>query len=129
MGGNPFVATKGPSASAPITGRDMLFSPRTLPAPVVGRRCARSNVRAPLPLPTTKSAGDLEATLNLGVGMVAVVGASGADAALRRLAALGLEAWALGTVGVDDGSTDAHVVRGTKGVHGGAVRMTGAYRT
>ena len=72
---------------------------------------------------------DLEATLNLGVGMVAVTGASGADAALRRLAALGLEAWVLGTVGVDDGSNDAHVVRGTKGVHGGAVRMTGAYRT
>ena len=72
---------------------------------------------------------DLEATLNLGVGMVAVTGASGADAALRRLAALGLDAWVLGTVGVDDGSSDAHVVRGTKGVHGGAVRMTGAYRT
>ena len=73
--------------------------------------------------------GDLEATLNLGVGMVAVTGASGADAALRHLAALGLPAWVLGTVGVDDGALGADIVRGSKGVHGGAVRMTGSYRT
>ncbi|HEY5515250.1 MAG TPA: phosphoribosylformylglycinamidine cyclo-ligase [Pengzhenrongella sp.] len=73
--------------------------------------------------------GDLEATLNLGVGMVAITGASGAEAALRHLAALGLPAWVLGTVGVDDGSAGAHIVRGSKGVRGGAVRMTGTYRT
>ncbi|HEY8721648.1 phosphoribosylformylglycinamidine cyclo-ligase [Pengzhenrongella sp.] len=72
---------------------------------------------------------DLEATLNLGVGMVAVTGASGADAALRHLASLGLPAWVLGTVGVDDGAQGADIVRGSKGVHGGAVRMTGSYRT
>jgi phosphoribosylformylglycinamidine cyclo-ligase len=72
---------------------------------------------------------DLEATLNLGVGMVAVTGAGGVDAALRHLAACGLPAWVLGTIGADDGAEGAHIVRGTKGVHGGAVRMTGAYRT
>lgn len=72
---------------------------------------------------------DLEATLNLGVGMVAVTGASGADAALRHLAVRGLSAWVLGTVGDDDGSEGAHIVRGSKGVRGGAVRMTGTYRT
>ena len=72
--------------------------------------------------------GDLEATLNLGVGMVAVTGANGADDALRNLAARGLPAWVLGTVEVDDGSHGAHIVRGSKGVHGGAVRMSGSYR-
>ena len=73
--------------------------------------------------------GDLEMTLNLGVGMVAVTGADGAESALRNFAARGLPAWVLGTVGVDDGSHGAHIVRGSKGVHGGAVRMRGNYRT
>ena len=73
--------------------------------------------------------GDLEMTLNLGVGMVAVTGADGAESALRNFAARGLPAWVLGTVGVDDGSHGAHIVRGSKGVHGGAVRMRGDYRT
>ena len=73
--------------------------------------------------------GDLESTLNLGVGMVAVVGPEGADSALALLAARGLTAWVLGTVGADDASVGAHIVRGSKGVHGGAVRMTGSYRT
>ena len=73
--------------------------------------------------------GDLEVTLNLGVGMVAVTGADGAESALRNFAARGLPAWVLGTVGVDDGSHGAHIVRGSKGVHGGAVRMRGDYRT
>ncbi|MEP7765956.1 phosphoribosylformylglycinamidine cyclo-ligase [Sanguibacter sp. 25GB23B1] len=71
---------------------------------------------------------DLENTLNLGVGMVAVVGADGADAALVRLSALGLPAWVLGTVTTDDGAQDAGVLRGSKGVDGGAVRLVGEYR-
>jgi phosphoribosylformylglycinamidine cyclo-ligase len=41
---------------------------------------------------------EVEKTLNMGVGMVAVVPAAQADAALRELAALGQPAWALGTV-------------------------------
>jgi phosphoribosylformylglycinamidine cyclo-ligase len=69
---------------------------------------------------------DLEATLNLGVGMVAVVAADGADAALASLARSGVPAWVLGEVGSDDGAGD--VVRGTKGVHGGGVRLCGTYR-
>lgn len=72
---------------------------------------------------------DLENTLNLGVGMVAVVGADGADAALARLAHLGLPAWTLGTVTPDDGSSGAGIVRGAKGVDGGAVRLHGEYRS
>lgn len=76
---------------------------------------------------------DLENTLNLGVGMVAIVGQDGADAALARCAELGLTAWVLGTVGVLDDSVAASaggedLVVGTKGVHAGAVRLTGDYR-
>ena len=71
---------------------------------------------------------DLERTLNLGVGMVAVVAADRADAALARLAARDLEAWALGVV-VDGPPQDApDVVRGAKGVLGGAVLTVGRYR-
>jgi phosphoribosylformylglycinamidine cyclo-ligase len=73
--------------------------------------------------------GDLENTLNLGVGMVAVTSPDGADAAVAHLERLGLAAWPLGTVTADDGATGPDVVRGSKGVRGGSVRMTGAYRT
>jgi phosphoribosylformylglycinamidine cyclo-ligase len=72
---------------------------------------------------------DLESTLNLGVGMVAVTSPEGADAAVAHLAGRGLAAWPLGTVGPDDGATGPDVVRGSKGVHGGAVRLIGRYRT
>lgn len=72
---------------------------------------------------------DLEATLNLGVGMVAVVGPDGVDAALARLAADGVPAWVLGAVRADDGATGRDIVRGTKGVHGGGVHLHGGYAT
>jgi phosphoribosylformylglycinamidine cyclo-ligase len=75
---------------------------------------------------------DCERTLNLGVGMVAIVGPSGVDAALARLAARGVPAWVLGRVSsaADAARTDpmSDVVTGTKGVAGGAVRMAGEYR-
>lgn len=73
---------------------------------------------------------DLEHTLNLGVGMVAVVGADGADATLRRAAEMGLSPWVLGEVrgAATTTTADGDVVSGTKGVDGGAVRLTGAYR-
>ncbi|KQX62079.1 phosphoribosylformylglycinamidine cyclo-ligase [Angustibacter sp. Root456] len=69
---------------------------------------------------------DLERTLNLGVGMVAVVSASSADAAVRRLEARGLPAWVLGTVRTHDAADDSgDLTQGAKGVDGGAVRMLG----
>ncbi|MFV0252507.1 MAG: phosphoribosylformylglycinamidine cyclo-ligase [Beutenbergiaceae bacterium] len=72
---------------------------------------------------------DLENTLNLGVGMVAIVGADGADHALARAHGLGLRPWVLGTVAATGGDVAApDVVAGTKGVDGGAVRLTGDYR-
>ncbi|HEY3870564.1 MAG TPA: phosphoribosylformylglycinamidine cyclo-ligase [Actinocrinis sp.] len=42
--------------------------------------------------------GELERTLNMGVGMVAVVPADAADAALAHLRELGQQAWLLGTI-------------------------------
>ena len=72
---------------------------------------------------------DLEGTLNLGVGMVAVVSPSDADSLIAASAAAGVPAWALGTVVADDGrATGPDVVRGSKGVSGGAVYLSGEYR-
>ena len=86
---------------------------------------------------------DLEGTLNMGVGMVAIVGAEGADAALAHCQRMGLPAWVLGTVASLDGEgqwaggqhtgggaglSTTDLVAGTKGVQGGAVQMTGSYR-
>ena len=73
---------------------------------------------------------DLEATLNLGVGMVAIVAPDGVDEALRLLADRGVPTWVLGEVrdaaAIDD---QPAVVRGTKGVHAGGVQLHGEYRT
>jgi phosphoribosylformylglycinamidine cyclo-ligase len=72
--------------------------------------------------------GDLERTLNLGVGMVAVLDAARAEEAVRRLAGRGLDAWVLGTVGAGGAPADAEdVVQGAKGVHGGAVVTVGEH--
>ena len=46
---------------------------------------------------------ELEATLNLGVGMVAVVSRDDTDAALRLLSTAGVEAWACGEVTAEPG--------------------------
>ncbi|MDO5627143.1 MAG: phosphoribosylformylglycinamidine cyclo-ligase [Mobilicoccus sp.] len=72
---------------------------------------------------------DLERTLNIGVGFVAVVAPEDVDAALRRCADLHLPAWVAGRV-VDHDTTsrdDAEVVQGAKGVHGGAVQVFGRH--
>jgi len=75
---------------------------------------------------------DLEGTLNLGVGMVAIVAAEAVDGVLAHAAELGLPAWELGTVRHGDPTTDVigapGFVAGTKGVDGGAVLLSGAYR-
>lgn len=73
---------------------------------------------------------DLERTLNLGVGMVAIVDASVADAALARLNARGMTSWVMGKVGaVSKNAQGAGLdyVQGAKGVDGGAVLMRGAF--
>ncbi|MDR2256703.1 phosphoribosylformylglycinamidine cyclo-ligase [Galactobacter valiniphilus] len=72
---------------------------------------------------------DLERTLNVGVGMVAIVEADKADAAIERLAARGSKAWVAGEVTElsDEILADPETVQGAKGVDGGAVRLTGSY--
>jgi phosphoribosylformylglycinamidine cyclo-ligase len=75
---------------------------------------------------------DLERTLNLGVGMVAVVAPEAADEAVARLHSRGLASWVAGTVGaVTDEAAGAgqDFMQGAKGVDGGAVLLTGAYAT
>ena len=73
---------------------------------------------------------DLEGTLNLGVGMVAVVEPGVVDAVLRVAEGSEIPAWVLGEVH-DAGKYEAQgrVVSGTKGVDGGAVDIHGTYRT
>jgi phosphoribosylformylglycinamidine cyclo-ligase len=73
---------------------------------------------------------DLERTLNLGVGMVAIVSAEAADAAVTRLNERGVPSWIMGTVTADSDSilkTGPDYVQGAKGVDGGAVRLVNAY--
>ncbi|MBO3725248.1 phosphoribosylformylglycinamidine cyclo-ligase [Actinomyces bowdenii] len=71
---------------------------------------------------------DLESTLNLGVGMVAVVDPDGADGVLRVAQGAGIPAWVLGEVRTADGQPQGSLVTGTKGVDGGGVDLTGDYR-
>ena len=73
---------------------------------------------------------DLEGTLNLGVGMVAVVDPGVVDAVLRVAEGSDIPAWVLGEVH-EAGKYEAQgrVVTGTKGVDGGVVDIHGTYRT
>ena len=73
---------------------------------------------------------DLERTLNLGVGMVAVVASDASEKALTWLNAHGVKSWQIGEVGSldDDAATAGHdFVQGAKGVDGGGVLLHGAY--
>jgi phosphoribosylformylglycinamidine cyclo-ligase len=71
---------------------------------------------------------DLERTLNMGIGFVAVLPAAQCDLAIATLKTLGIDAWLLGEVTdlaaapIQDG---IEVVRGTKGVDGGSVQVVG----
>jgi phosphoribosylformylglycinamidine cyclo-ligase len=72
---------------------------------------------------------DLERTLNMGIGFVAVLPAAQADLAIATSKSQGIDAWLLGQVSelatapIQDG---ALVVRGVKGVDGGSVQLVGA---
>lgn len=72
----------------------------------------------------------LEDSLNLGVGMVAVVGARGVQRVLDAVRQAGIDAWVLGDVHEGGtGAQGARLVTGTKGIHGGTVAVGGTYRT
>lgn len=73
---------------------------------------------------------DVESTLNMGVGMVAIVAADGAGAVVAACESAGMEAWVIGAVSADSGAQESpDVWRGAKGVDGGAVVMESSYRT
>lgn len=68
---------------------------------------------------------DLEATLNLGVGMVAIVPADSAERTRVRAVELGLDAWELGVVTSD--TPRGEIISCTKGVAAGGVQLVGDY--
>ncbi|GAA4867862.1 phosphoribosylformylglycinamidine cyclo-ligase [Serinicoccus chungangensis] len=71
---------------------------------------------------------DLEQTLNMGVGFVAVVHPSVADRAVALLDGHGIPTWPVGTVEqAGEAAAGPGVVQGAKGVDGGAVRVVGDY--
>ncbi len=128
-------ARGGVHAFSHVTGGGLAANlARVLPEHVVGE-VARDSWAVPPVFTLVQRLGDvpwadLEATLNLGVGMVAVVAPEAAAGVLSHAAELGLPAWPLGEVRSRDARRDAtlELVSGTKGVHGGAVHLTGAHR-
>ena len=70
---------------------------------------------------------DLERTVNLGVGMVAVVDPRAVDDALRRLEGRGVPSWVLGQVRAASELPGTDAIRNAKGVRGGAVLLTGEH--
>ncbi|MFC7374056.1 phosphoribosylformylglycinamidine cyclo-ligase [Brachybacterium sp. GCM10030267] len=75
---------------------------------------------------------DLEGTLNMGIGMVAVVDAEQVEATLAVLSARGLGARVIGEIVGEDslpepGSPLEQVVAGAKGVEGGSVMLAGQH--
>lgn len=71
---------------------------------------------------------DLEQTLNMGIGFVAVVPAAQAEAAVRASEARGIPAWVLGEVTPATQTNLIGSVQGAKGVDGGSVSVVGAHR-
>jgi phosphoribosylformylglycinamidine cyclo-ligase len=108
---------------------------RVLPASVHAR-LDRASWTPPAVFDTVGRLGDvpradLERTLNMGIGFVAMLPADRADDATRFLAGRGIDAWVVGEVhGAEDAPVDPghEVVRGAKGVEGGAVQLVGDYR-
>ena len=129
-------AAPGPiHALSHITGGGLAANvARVLPAGLIAD-VDRSSWTVPPVFSTVRELGsvpweDLEGTLNLGVGMVAVVDPTAVDAVLRVAEGSDIPARVLGEVH-EAGTYEARdrVVSGTKGVDGGAVDIHGPYRT
>ncbi len=74
--------------------------------------------------------GDLERTLNQGVGFVAVLPTEALEATTAFLEARGIPTWVMGEVHAQATAPleeDAEVVRGAKGVDGGSVQFVGQH--
>ena len=127
-------AAPGPvHALSHITGGGLAANvARVLPAGLIAD-VDRASWTVPPVFSTVRALGsgpweDLEGTLNLGVGMVAVVEPGVVDAVLRVAEGSEIPAWVLGEVH-EAGKYEAQgrVVSGTKGVDGGAVDIHGTY--
>ena len=127
-------AAPGPvHALSHITGGGLAANvARVLPAGLIAD-VDRASWTVPPVFSTVRELGsvpweDLEGTLNLGVGMVAVVEPGVVDAVLRVAEGSEIPAWVLGEVH-EAGKYEAQgrVVSGTKGVDGGAVDIHGTY--
>ena len=127
-------AAPGPiHALSHITGGGLAANvARVLPAGLIAD-VDRSSWTVPPVFSTMRELGsvpweDLEGTLNLGVGMIAVVEPGVVDAVLRVAEGSDIPAWVLGEVH-EAGKYEAQgrVVSGTKGVDGGAVDIHGTY--
>ena len=129
-------AAPGPvHALSHITGGGLAANvARVLPAGLIAD-VDRASWTVPPVFSTVRELGsvpweDLEGTLNLGVGMVAVVDPGAVDAVLRVAEGSDIPAWVLGEVHeARTYEAQDRVVSGTKGVDGGAVDIHGAYRT
>ena len=129
-------ASAGPvHALSHVTGGGLAANlARVLPAGLVGDVNRASWVVPPV-FDVVRQLGavpweDLEGTLNLGVGMVAVVAPEAAEAVIRVAEGSGISAWVLGEVHEAAGyEVSGRLVSGTKGVDGGAVDIFGQYRT
>jgi phosphoribosylformylglycinamidine cyclo-ligase len=76
--------------------------------------------------------GDLERTLNQGVGFVALVPADAVAATTAFLQGRGIATWTMGQVHAAEGAPiedGVEVVRGAKGVEGGSVQLVGTHPT
>ena len=128
-------AEGGVHAVSHVTGGGLAANlARVLPAGLVAG-VDRSSWSVPPVFDAVRTLGDvpwsdLERTLNLGVGMIAVVDRESAGGVLAHAGELGLGAWVLGEVeDVEQARGGEELVTGTKGVHAGAVAMTGRYRS
>jgi phosphoribosylformylglycinamidine cyclo-ligase len=120
-----------------VTGGGLVANLARVLPPTVFARLDRSTWTPPAVFATIGSLGqvpraDLERTLNMGVGFVAMLPADQVDRATRELEARGIPAWTIGEVTAAEDAVveDAHeVVRGAKGVEGGAVQLVGDHPT
>ena len=69
--------------------------------------------------------GELERTFNMGIGMLAIVGADSVDATLSLLASRGVESWTCGQVRTASESDQSDAP--PKGGAGGSVQLRGSY--
>jgi phosphoribosylformylglycinamidine cyclo-ligase len=128
------ASVPGLRAFAHVTGGGLAANVARIVPQRLAATVARDSWTVPAIFDVLRAAGDvpwsdLEATLNLGVGMVAVVAPDEVGALAHACQGVGVAAWQVGAVVLDDGrAIGADTVRGAKGVNGGAVYLGGSYR-